>query len=103
MNPHGRFTWYMTRKEAQRVERQFPDGFTARDHRVFGGVVETRGAPPLARLFYRLAGVRTGDHRDWPAIEAWAGHVAAALIAATAAAPGTAAGQYRPPEPPAGW
>jgi menaquinone-dependent protoporphyrinogen oxidase len=103
VNPHGRFTWYMTRKEAQRVERQFPDGFTARDHRVFGGVVETRGAPPLARLFYRLAGVRTGDHRDWPAIEAWAGHVGAALIAATAVAPGTAAGQYRPPEPPAGW
>jgi menaquinone-dependent protoporphyrinogen oxidase len=100
VNPHGRLTWYLARKEADRVARQFPAGITVRDHRVFGGVVETRGAPLWARLFYRLTGVRAGDHRDWPAIEAWAAQVAAAL---TAAAPGAAAGRYRPPEPPAGW
>jgi len=103
VNPHGRFTWYMARKEAERVEGQLPGGFAPREHRVFGGVVEMRGAPLWARLFYRLIGTRAGDHRDWPAIETWARNVAAALTTVTAGARGTGTGRYRPPEPPAGW
>ena len=34
VNPRGRFTRYLARKEAERVERQFPADFTAREHRV---------------------------------------------------------------------
>jgi len=102
VNPRGPFTWYVTRKEAERVERQFPVGFVARDHRVFGGIVEMRAIPLRGRLAYRLTGTRASDHRDWPAIESWARSIAAALTTMTTADQGTAA-QYRPPEPPAGW
>ena len=75
LNPRGRFTRYLARKEAERVERQFPAGFTAREHRVYGGVLDMRHVPLRGRLFYRLTGARAGDHRDWPAIEAWARNV----------------------------
>ena len=102
VNPRGRFTWYLARKEAERVERQFPAGFTAREHRVFAGVVEMRGVSLWGRLCYRLTGARAGDGRDWPTIEAWARNVAADLITETAPDRGAAA-QYRPPEPPAAW
>jgi menaquinone-dependent protoporphyrinogen oxidase len=103
VNPHGRVTRYVTRKEAERVAQQFPAGFTPREHRVFGGVVELQGVPLWGRLAYRLTGTRAGDNRDWPAIEAWARNIAAALSTATAGSRGTAGWQYRPPEPPAGW
>jgi menaquinone-dependent protoporphyrinogen oxidase len=103
VSPGGRFTRYLTRKEAARVEQQFPAAFTPREHRVFGGIVEMRGVPLRGRLLYRITGAHSGDHRDWPAIEAWARNVAAALTTAAADSQGTAAWQYRPPEPPAGW
>jgi menaquinone-dependent protoporphyrinogen oxidase len=103
VKPRGRFTWYVTRKEADRVARQFPAGIVVHDHRVFGGIVEMRGAPLWGRLFYRLAGAQAGDHRDWPAIESWAQSVATALTTTTAPGREAAARQYRPPEPPAGW
>jgi menaquinone-dependent protoporphyrinogen oxidase len=38
-----------------------------------------RGTPLWGRLFYRLTGGRPGDHRDWPAIEAWGEEIARAL------------------------
>ena len=75
LNPRGRFTRYLARKEAERVERQFPADFTAREHRVYGGVLDMQHVPLRGRLFYRLTGARAGDHRDWPAIEAWASNV----------------------------
>jgi menaquinone-dependent protoporphyrinogen oxidase len=40
-----------------------------------------RGVPLWGRLFYRLTGGRPGDHRDWPAIEAWAAEIARSLRA----------------------
>ena len=75
LNPRGRFTRYLARKEAERVERQFPADFTAREHRVYGGVLDMQHVPLRGRLFYRLTGARAGDHRDWQAIEAWARNV----------------------------
>ena len=102
VNPRGRFTWYVARKEAERVERQFPAGATVRDHRVFGGVVEMRGVPLWGRLVYRLTGARAGDNRDWPAIESWARNIAAA-VTTVPASNREAVAQYRPPTPPAGW
>jgi menaquinone-dependent protoporphyrinogen oxidase len=103
VNPKGTFTRYLTRKEAQRVERQFPAGLTLREHRVFGGVVDLRGAPSWSRLVYRLAGTRAGDQRDWPAIEDWARNVGAALTTPMAGRDDAEAGRFAPPKPPAGW
>ena len=84
VNPHGRLTGYLARKEAEQVEQQFPSGFTAREHRVFGGVIEMRDVPWQGRVFYRLTGARAGDHRDWPAIETWARNLGAAVPAGAA-------------------
>ena len=61
------------------------------------------GGLDVGRLIYRLTGARAGDRRDWPAIEAWARNVAAALITGTADGREAAAAKYRPPKPPAGW
>jgi hypothetical protein len=47
---------------------------TPREHRVFGGVVNMDQTPLWGRLVYQWSGVRDGDHRDWPVIEAWARH-----------------------------
>ena len=77
--PRGRFTRFLAAREAASVEQGFPTGFSAREHRLFGGVVEMHGVPLWGRLFYRLTGARPGDHRDWAAIEAWAAHVGAEL------------------------
>jgi menaquinone-dependent protoporphyrinogen oxidase len=56
-----------------------------RDYRVFAGVIERRQWPLLSRLLYHALGGRLGDNRDWPAIDAWAQAIAAAL---TIPAPG---------------
>jgi menaquinone-dependent protoporphyrinogen oxidase len=101
VNPHGRFTWSIAREEAERIERQFPAGFVPREHRVFSGIVEMRRAPLWGRLIYRMTGARAGDRRDWPAIEAWARNVAAALTMTRVR--GADGRQYQPPEPPGGW
>jgi menaquinone-dependent protoporphyrinogen oxidase len=103
INPRGRFTRYVARREAERVSKQFPVGFSPRQHRVFAGVVTVDGTPLWGRLVYRLTGARAGDNRDWPAIETWATNVAAALITETRDHGGSAAGQYRPPRPSAAW
>ena len=40
-----------------------------------------RGCRSWGRVFYRLTGGRPGDHRDWPAINAWATGIATQLPA----------------------
>lgn len=84
VNPRSPFTRYVARREIEQIARQFPAGFTARDHRLFAGIVATKGVPLWGRLFYRITGARPGDHRDWPVVEGWAKTVAAALTRATA-------------------
>ena len=66
----------MAALEIRRVERAFPAGFHAREHRLFRGVVELKGVPLWGRVFWRLIGGRPGDHRNWPAIDRWAYGVA---------------------------
>jgi menaquinone-dependent protoporphyrinogen oxidase len=80
VNPGGRLTRAVASREARRIEQQFPGGFAARDHRVFAGIVEMAGVPLWGRLLYRMTGARAGDHRDWPAIEAWATGIATDLV-----------------------
>jgi menaquinone-dependent protoporphyrinogen oxidase len=80
VSPRGRITSAMAAREARRIERQFPAGLELRDHRLFGGIVEMAGVPLWGRAFYRMTGGRSGDHRDWPAINAWATGIADALV-----------------------
>lgn len=79
VQPRGRVTRAIARLELRRLEEQFPAGFTARGHRLFGGIIELAGVPLWGRLFYRAIGGRPGDHRDWPAIDAWAAQIAREL------------------------
>jgi menaquinone-dependent protoporphyrinogen oxidase len=81
LDPRGRLGAAMAAGEARRIERQFPAGLTVRGHRVFGGIVSESGVPLWGRVFYRLIGSRPGDHRNWPAIEAWAAGIATQLPA----------------------
>lgn len=79
IDPRGPVTRRMTSLEVDKVEQSFPDGFRARGHRFFGGIVVMEGVPRWGRIFWRLMGGRPGDHRDWPAVDAWAGDIVAAL------------------------
>ena len=76
VSPSGPVTRRMTTLEVDKVERGFPASFRRCEHRFFGGVVEMKGLPLWARVFWRLIGGRPGDHRDWPAIESWARQIA---------------------------
>lgn len=87
LSPSGPLTRRMTSREVDKVEQGFPASFRRREHRFFGGVVETKGLPLWGRAFWRLMGGRPGDHRDWPAIEGWARQIAAALPSPSGAGP----------------
>jgi menaquinone-dependent protoporphyrinogen oxidase len=50
-----------------------------REYRVFQGVIRKHQWPFWSRLLFRAFGGRFGDHRDWPAIEAWADQIARVL------------------------
>jgi menaquinone-dependent protoporphyrinogen oxidase len=77
LSPSGPVTGRLTDRELRTVEKGFPSSFRCREHRFFGGIVEMRGVPLWGRIFWRLMGGRPGDHRDWPAVERWARHIAA--------------------------
>lgn len=50
-----------------------------REHRNFAGAVARSHWPATGRAFFLAAGGRYGDHRNWPAIDAWADLIAAQL------------------------
>ncbi len=80
VNPRGRITGAIASARGSAVSsQQFPAGLMLRDHRVFGGIVAMAGVPLWGRVFYRMTGGRPGDHRDWPAVDAWAAGIADAL------------------------
>jgi menaquinone-dependent protoporphyrinogen oxidase len=79
VEPKGPATRWMTDRELQRVAQAFPAATRSRDHRLFGGIIDMKGTPLWGRLFFRAAGGRPGDHRNWPAIEAWARQIAVEL------------------------
>jgi menaquinone-dependent protoporphyrinogen oxidase len=47
--------------------------------RQFAGAIARSHWPATGRAFFRATGGRYGDHRNWPAIEAWADLIAAQL------------------------
>jgi menaquinone-dependent protoporphyrinogen oxidase len=85
IQPRGAVSRRLTDLELQRVAQAFPPAFAPRAHRMFGGIIQMVGTPLWGRLFYRMTGGRTGDHRDWPAIEAWGEEIARGLPAIDAA------------------
>jgi len=50
-----------------------------REHRNFAGAIARSHWPATGRAFFRATGGRYGDHRNWPAIDAWADLIAAQL------------------------
>ena len=50
-----------------------------REHRNFAGAIARSHWPATGRAFFRATGGRYGDHRNWPAIDAWADRIAAQL------------------------
>jgi menaquinone-dependent protoporphyrinogen oxidase len=88
IQPGGRLTRAMTDRELGRIAQEFPPSLAPRDSRMFGGIIDMRHTPLWGRLFFRATGGRPGDHRDWPAIEAWAAEIARSLPTRS----GTAAG-----------
>jgi menaquinone-dependent protoporphyrinogen oxidase len=55
------------------------DALHSREHRNFAGVIVRSEWPPTGRAFFRAMGGRYGDHRNWPAIDAWADTIAEQL------------------------
>jgi len=50
-----------------------------REHRNFAGAITRSHWPAIGRAFFRVTGGRYGDHRNWPAIDAWADLIASQL------------------------
>ncbi|MDA2803504.1 flavodoxin domain-containing protein [Nocardiopsis suaedae] len=65
--------------ELPAIEADLAVPFPARGHRLFSGVIRPDHLPRGGRWLFRLLGGRYGDHRDWAAIDEWAGSIAEAL------------------------
>jgi menaquinone-dependent protoporphyrinogen oxidase len=52
-----------------------------REHRNFAGAITRSHWPATGRAFFLATGGRYGDHRNWPAIDAWADRIAPQLDA----------------------
>jgi menaquinone-dependent protoporphyrinogen oxidase len=88
----GRLSGPLVRKEPRGIGTTLAT-LRPREYRVFRGVIQKDQWPFWSRLLFHLFGGRFGDHRDWPAIEAWGDRIGAALSEATA--PGGRAGTRR--------
>jgi menaquinone-dependent protoporphyrinogen oxidase len=74
--------------EARQLFRRFA-GLHPRGTRLFSGVVDPgQFSQRVSRIALRAMGGRYGDFRDWPAIEAWADEIAAALTVPLGSTPG---------------
>jgi menaquinone-dependent protoporphyrinogen oxidase len=68
-------TWRKETPEVAEMRRSLHP----REHRNFAGAITRAQWPATGRAFFRIMGGRYGDHRNWPAIEAWADLIAAQL------------------------
>lgn len=78
-----RFIGAVTHKEPKNIA-EVRAALHPREYRVFQGVIQKHQWPFWSRVLYHAFGGRFGDHRDWPAIDAWANHIAANLPASRA-------------------
>ena len=76
-------TWVANRLRALRKETpemtQMRRRLHPREHRNFAGAIARSHWPATGRAFFLATGGRYGDHRNWPAIDAWADLIAAQL------------------------
>lgn len=70
------------RKETPEIAG-FRTAIQPRGHRNFAGAIARSHWPASGRAFFRAMGGRYGDHRNWPAIEAWADRIAAQVLSPT--------------------
>jgi menaquinone-dependent protoporphyrinogen oxidase len=68
----------LTHREPKRIV-EIRAAIRPREYRVFQGVIRKHQWPLWSRMFFHAFGGRFGDHRDWPAIDAWADRIALAL------------------------
>ena len=62
-------------KHLEEIQRLAP----AREHRFFVGALDSTDLTLFQRLAFRMRGGRSGDFRDWAAIDAWADEIARQL------------------------
>ena len=89
VGPRATRTFRAMRDESKEVIH-LRDLVGAKGHRNFAGLVARSDWPLLGRAFYKVIGGQYGDHRNWPAIDAWADDIAAVLSAVTPALSGSA-------------
>ena len=66
-------------KHLDEIQRLAP----AREHRFFVGALDASELPALQRLAFRMRGGKSGDLRDWAAIDAWTDEIARQLTSNT--------------------
>lgn len=76
----------LTCKEPRRIV-EIRGAIRPRDYRVFQGLIRKHQWPFWSPLFFHAFGGRLGDHRDWPAIDAWAKQIALTLHSRRSATP----------------
>lgn len=64
------------RKETAEIG-SFRRALHVREHHNFTGAIQREHWPQSGRVFFRSMAGRYGDHRNWPAIDAWADRIAA--------------------------
>lgn len=68
-----------------------------REHRNFAGAITRSQWSASGRAFFRASGGRYGDHRNWPAIDAWADLIAPQLHSKSSGMSQPACAQAHPP------
>lgn len=63
-------------KEESRVIGGLVDQLHPRGHRLFSGAIEPEHLTRGGRMKFQAMGLRYGDYRDWPALDAWAQEIA---------------------------
>jgi menaquinone-dependent protoporphyrinogen oxidase len=76
----------LTHKEPKRIA-EIRGAIRPREYRVFQGVIRKHQWPFWSRVFFHAFGGRVGDHRDRPAIDAWAEQIVLTLQSPHSATP----------------
>lgn len=80
------------RKETPEIGA-FRTAIAPRAHRNFAGAIARSHWPASGRVLFRVMGGSYGDHRNWPAIDAWSDSIAASAVADWADPAGRAIGE----------
>ncbi|WP_218037967.1 flavodoxin domain-containing protein [Streptomyces lycii] len=76
----------VSREEGQ-VTGDLTEELRPRGHRLFSGVIRPEHLSRAGRLRLRAMGLRYGDYRDWPDVDAWARAIGSDLLGSSAEHP----------------